>query len=49
VRVAARRARGRGIVAEGPPAAILTEALLRDVFRVEARILRDGDRIHVVA
>jgi len=41
-------ANGR-IVAEGPPASILTEALLREVFRVEARILRDGDRIHVVA
>jgi iron complex transport system ATP-binding protein len=37
------------IAAEGPPAEILTEALLREVFRVDARILRDGDRIHVVA
>jgi ABC-type cobalamin/Fe3+-siderophores transport system ATPase subunit len=37
------------IVAAGPPAEILTKALLRDVFHVDARILRDGDRIHVVA
>jgi iron complex transport system ATP-binding protein len=37
------------IVAAGPPADILTKALLRDVFHVDARILRDGDRIHVVA
>lgn len=40
---------GGRIVADGAPSQILTEALLREVFRVEARILRDGDRIHVVA
>jgi iron complex transport system ATP-binding protein len=40
---------GGRVVADGSPAAIVTEALLRDVFRVEARILRDGDRIHVVS
>jgi iron complex transport system ATP-binding protein len=40
-------ARGR-VVADGPPASILTEALLREVFHVDARILRDGGRIHVV-
>jgi len=40
---------GGRIVADGPPAQILTEALLREVFRVEARILREGGRIHVVA
>jgi iron complex transport system ATP-binding protein len=40
---------GGRIVADGPPIEVLTEALLREVFRVEARILRDGDRIHVVS
>lgn len=40
---------GGKIVAAGEPAEILTERLLREVFHVEARILRDGDRIHVVA
>ncbi|HEX5136234.1 MAG TPA: ABC transporter ATP-binding protein [Planctomycetota bacterium] len=41
-------AKGR-IVADGAPAAIVTEALLKEVFRVDARVLRDGDRIHVVS
>ena len=36
------------VVADGPPGEIVTEAMLREVFRVEARVLRDGDRIHVV-
>jgi iron complex transport system ATP-binding protein len=40
---------GGRIVADGAPKEIVTEALLREVFRVEARILRDGDRIHVVS
>jgi iron complex transport system ATP-binding protein len=39
---------GGRVVADGAPAEIVTEALLRDVFRVEARVLRDGGRIHVV-
>jgi iron complex transport system ATP-binding protein len=40
---------GGRVVADGPPAAIVTEALLLEVFRVDARVLRDGDRIHVVS
>jgi iron complex transport system ATP-binding protein len=40
--------RGR-LVAEGPPEAVMDEALLREVFRVRARVVRDGGRIHVVA
>ncbi len=40
---------GGRVVADGAPAAIVTEALLREVFRVDARVLRDGDRIHVVS
>jgi len=40
---------GGRVVADGVPEEIVTEALLREVFRVDARILRDGGRIHVVA
>lgn len=40
---------GGRVVADGAPATIVTEALLREVFRVDARVLRDGDRIHVVS
>jgi len=39
---------GGRIVADGAPNEIVTEALLREVFRVEARVIRDGERIHVV-
>ena len=39
---------GGRVVAEGPPGDIITRELLRDVFHVEARILREGGRIHVV-
>jgi len=39
---------GGRIVADGAPAAVLEERLLREVFHVDARVLRDGGRIHVV-
>jgi len=37
------------IAADGAPGQVLTVDLLRDVFHVEARILREEGRIHVVA
>ena len=40
--------RGR-VAADGKPADVLTEALLKEVFHVHAQIVRDGDRIHVLA
>lgn len=39
---------GGRVAADGPPAGVLTPESLRRVFRVEARVLRDGGRIHVV-
>ncbi|MHC4548814.1 MAG: ABC transporter ATP-binding protein [Planctomycetota bacterium] len=39
---------GGRVVADGAPLAIITEALLRDVFHVAARVLREDGRIHVV-
>jgi iron complex transport system ATP-binding protein len=39
---------GGRVVADGTPAAIITEALLRDVFHVTARVLREDGRIHVI-
>ena len=36
------------VVADGTPQAIITEALLRDVFHVTARVLREDGRIHVI-
>ncbi len=37
------------IAADGAPEEVLNAALLREVFHVEARIFREGGRIHVVA
>jgi iron complex transport system ATP-binding protein len=39
--------RGR-IAAEGAPGEVVTESMIAEVFRVRARVLRDGGRIHVV-
>jgi len=39
--------RGR-VVADGEPDAVITEELLRDVFKVRGRVLREGGRIHVL-
>jgi iron complex transport system ATP-binding protein len=39
---------GGRVVADGTPPEILTEKLLREVFRVGARVFREGGRIHVV-
>jgi iron complex transport system ATP-binding protein len=39
---------GGRVVADGTPEAILTEALLRDVFHVTARVLREDGRIYVI-
>jgi len=39
---------GGRVVADGPPAGIITVALLRDVFHVEARVLVEDGRIHVI-
>jgi iron complex transport system ATP-binding protein len=39
---------GGRVVADGAPAEVLDERLLREVFHVEARILKDGGRVHVV-
>jgi iron complex transport system ATP-binding protein len=36
------------VVADGTPQAIITEALLKDVFHVTARVLREDGRIHVI-
>jgi len=36
------------VVADGTPEAIITEALLKDVFHVTARVLREDGRIHVI-
>lgn len=35
------------IDADGPPAEVLTETLMREVFEVDARIVRDGDALLV--
>ena len=36
------------LIADGSPQDVITEALLRDVFHVDARIIREGERIHVI-
>lgn len=36
------------VVADGTPEDVVTVELLRDVFRVDARIIREGERIHVI-
>ncbi|MHC4972645.1 MAG: ABC transporter ATP-binding protein [Planctomycetota bacterium] len=36
------------VVADGTPETIITGALLRDVFHVTARVLRENGRIHVI-
>ena len=36
------------IVMDGPPRVVLTEELLRDVFEVEARVIEDEGRLHVL-
>jgi len=40
---------GGRLAADGAPEEVITDALLREVFRVEARVLRVDGRIHVVA
>ena len=41
-------AQGR-VVADGMPAEVLTEELLRSVFHVNARVIEEGGRLHVIA
>ena len=36
------------VVADGTPEDVVTVELLRDVFRVDAKIIREGERIHVI-